>query len=137
MPSPTSVEASYTNIPKFLQNLQLSDVNQDRDALYSPCMLLSGSNHYCVDEYASQTFATSPEQVRERLKQRPCQVMVIEACLLSGWVHDICKECGVDIVVANPHSEAWRWKNVKRKTDRDDALKLARLYQLGEITHGF
>ena len=27
----------------------------------------------------------------------------------------------VDYVVANPGGEAWRWKNVKRKTDRDDA----------------
>jgi hypothetical protein len=26
-----------------------------------------------------------------------------------------------------PNCEAWKWKNVKRKTDRDDALKLARL----------
>jgi transposase len=29
--------------------------------------------------------------------------------------------------VANPNHEGWRWRNVKRKTDRLDALKLARL----------
>jgi len=29
--------------------------------------------------------------------------------------------------VANVLGEAWRWRRVKRKTDRDDALKLARL----------
>jgi len=29
--------------------------------------------------------------------------------------------------------ERWKWRKVKRKTDRDDALKLARLARLGEL----
>ena len=29
--------------------------------------------------------------------------------------------------------EAWSWRKVKRKTDRDDALKLARMAALGEL----
>ncbi len=33
--------------------------------------------------------------------------------------------CGVpEIQVANVASDAWRWRNVKRKTDRTDAMKL-------------
>jgi transposase len=32
-----------------------------------------------------------------------------------------------DVQVANPNTEGWRWRNVKAKTDRMDALKLARL----------
>src|SRR3954447_6882040 len=35
--------------------------------------------------------------------------------------------------VANPMHEAWSWRKVKRKTDRDDALKLARMAALGEL----
>jgi transposase len=31
--------------------------------------------------------------------------------------------------------ERWKWRKVKRKTDRDDALKLARLARLGELPH--
>lgn len=35
--------------------------------------------------------------------------------------------------VANPNHEAWRWRNVKKKTDRVDALKLARLSAVGQL----
>jgi len=35
--------------------------------------------------------------------------------------------------VANSSGEAWKWKNVKRKTDRDDALKLAQLAALQQL----
>jgi transposase len=34
---------------------------------------------------------------------------------------------GCAVQVANPNHEGWRWRNVKRKTDRLDALKLAKL----------
>jgi transposase len=35
--------------------------------------------------------------------------------------------------VANTAAEAWRYKHAKRKTDRDDALRLAQLEALGQI----
>jgi transposase len=37
------------------------------------------------------------------------------------------------VAVANPAHEAWRWTRVERKTDKDDALKLARLAVLGQL----
>ena len=40
---------------------------------------------------------------------------------------------GYQVLVCNPNQEAWKWKNVKRKTDRDDALKLAKLVALGQL----
>ena len=53
--------------------------------------------------------------------------VVIEACSLAGWVHDLCDELGVPCRVANTSAEAWKYKHAKRKTDRDDALRLAQL----------
>jgi len=35
--------------------------------------------------------------------------------------------------VANTASEAWKFKHTKRKTDRDDAKRLAELYVLGQL----
>jgi transposase len=35
--------------------------------------------------------------------------------------------------VANPNQEAWQCRNVKSKTDKDDALKLAKLAALDQI----
>lgn len=70
----------------------------------------------------------------ERLIRRACPaVVLIEACALAGWVHDLCGKLGVPCKVANTASEAWRYKHTKRKTDRDDALRLAQLEVLGQL----
>lgn len=46
---------------------------------------------------------------------------------------DLVRTQGIELEVANPTHEAWRWKNVKRKTDRDDALKLAFLSAMNQL----
>src|SRR5215471_10479114 len=79
------------------------------------------------------TLTTSRERLRKLCaRQRPAAV-VIEACLLAGWVHDLCHELGLPCHVANTASEAWKFKHLKRKTDKDDALRLAQLYALGQL----
>src|SRR5262245_29023754 len=40
-------------------------------------------------------------------RHRPALV-VIEACALAGWVHDLCAERGLTCKVANTASEAWK-----------------------------
>src|SRR5262249_44140564 len=65
-------------------------------------------------------------------KHQP-DVVLIEACLLAGWVRDLCAERGLRCLVANTSSEAWKFKHLKRKTDRDDALRLAEVYRLGKF----
>jgi len=66
----------------------------------------------------------------ERL--RPGQVAV-EICPLAARVYDLAQSLNVPIQVADTTQDAWKWKNVKRKTDEDDALKLARLSALGQL----
>ncbi len=79
------------------------------------------------------TLTTSRQQLRKLFaRERPAAV-VIEACLLAGWVHDLCHELGLACHVANTASEAWKFKHAKRKTDRDDALRLAQLFALGQL----
>lgn len=86
-----------------------------------------------AEEQRFMTIRTSREEIRRLLaKVRPA-VVLIEACLLSGWVRDLCVELGVSCLVANTTSEAWKFKHLKRKTDRDDALRLAEVYRLGEF----
>jgi transposase len=60
-------------------------------------------------------------------------LVVIETCDVCGWVHDIAKGLGMAVAVANVANDAWRWKKVKRKTDKDDALKLATMALLGQL----
>ena len=54
-------------------------------------------------------------------------LVVVEACDAAGWVYDLATSLGLNVAVANCCHEAWKWKKVKRKTDRDDALKLAKM----------
>ena len=79
------------------------------------------------------TCATNRPYLRTMLEKYQPDLVVFESCSISGWVHDLCSECGLRTLVADPNQEAWKWKNVKRKTDRDDALKLARLAALQQL----
>src|SRR6516164_6977412 len=80
------------------------------------------------------TTVTSSRQELGRLIDT-CQpaIVLFEACLLAGWVRDLCADKGVKCLVANTTSEAWKFKHLKRKTDRDDALRLAEVYRLGKF----
>lgn len=76
-------------------------------------------------EYRFTTFDTSRTELRDLLTKEQPAVVLIEACLLAGSVLDLCNEVGVRCLVANTASEAWKFKHFKRKTDKDDALRLA------------
>ncbi len=79
------------------------------------------------------TLSTDRHYLQTVLKNYTPDLVVIESCGLAGWVHDVCTAEGYKVLVCNPNQEAWKWKNVKRKTDRDDALKLAKLAALGQL----
>jgi transposase len=92
----------------------------------------------CVHDQATgeicfTTFETTRAELRRLIDKHQPAVVIIEACLLAGWVHDLCGELGVRCLVANTASEAWKFKHLKRKTDKDDALRLAQLYLLGQL----
>jgi hypothetical protein len=75
-------------------------------------------------EYRFTTFDTSRAEMQKIIAKEPPSAVIIEACLLAGWVHDLCGELGVRCLVANTASEAWKFMHLKRKTDKDDALRL-------------
>src|SRR5262245_1017119 len=84
-------------------------------------------------EPSFHTVASTRDALLGLLQRAAPAVVVIEACATSGWVHDLCAERGLECKVANTASEAWRFKNLKRKTDRDDALRLAHLEAPGQL----
>ncbi|HWE36426.1 MAG TPA: IS110 family transposase [Isosphaeraceae bacterium] len=79
------------------------------------------------------TIPTDPADLRKLLEAERPGLVVFETGTVAGWVADTCAELEVAYAVANPMHEAWSWRKVKRKTDRDDALKLARMAALGEL----
>jgi transposase len=74
-----------------------------------------------------RTVSTNVETFERLLCEERPELVVFETCTMAGWISDLCRRLGIPCLIANPNNEAWRWRNVKRKTDRDDALKLARL----------
>jgi len=79
------------------------------------------------------TTPTTREHFDVIFQDTKCDLVVMEACGPSGWINDLAQEYRHETLVCSTNEEAWRWANVKRKTDRDDALKLARMAAMGEL----
>lgn len=92
------------------------------------CTFLTGDG-----EVRFQSLPTKIAALQQLFERERPDLVVFEACAQAGFTADLCRELGLKFLVANTNGEAWKWKNVKRKTDRDDALKLARLAYLGEL----
>jgi transposase len=84
-------------------------------------------------EVSFRSIPSSREEFQRVIERSRPSVVVIEACALSGWVHDLCVELRIPCRVANTSSEAWKFRHSKRKTDRDDALRLAQLQALNQL----
>jgi len=80
-----------------------------------------------------ESLTTDRDHLRRLFARHRPAVVVFEACALAGWVLDLCQQVGLAAKVANTASEAWKLKHTKRKTDRDDALRLAQLQALGQL----
>jgi transposase len=76
---------------------------------------------------------TTPKELHDLLVAREPDRVVIEICSIAGWVVDLVRSLGIEIEVANPSEDAWRWRKVKRKNDRQDALKLAQLSAVKQL----
>lgn len=76
---------------------------------------------------------TTPAALRQLVKEVKPDRVVIEVCSIAGWVCDLLRELGVEVQVANTNEDAWRWRKVKRKNDRSDALKVAQLSAVNQL----
>lgn len=83
--------------------------------------------HEFINATTERTYLTT------LLKKTKCDLVVMEACGPSGWINDLAISLGHKTLVCSTNEDAWKWSNVKRKTDKDDALKLARMAAMGEL----
>ena len=76
---------------------------------------------------------TEREYLTTLFQKHKIDLVVMEACGPSGWINDLAQRSNHKSLVCSTNEDAWRWSNVKRKTDKDDALKLARMASMGEL----
>ena len=76
---------------------------------------------------------TTPKEIHDLIVEKDPQKIVLEVCHIAGWIVDIAKALGIETEVANASHEAWRWKNVKKKNDREDDIKLAKLSAMNQL----
>ena len=86
-----------------------------------------------TQEHRFQAAATTRQYLTAVLANHKIDLVVMEACGPSGWICDLCQQHKIKTLVCSTNEEAWRWSNVKRKTDKDDALKLARLAMMRQL----
>lgn len=80
--------------------------------------------------HTSLTTAAALQQLVAQVK--PDRV-VLEICNIAGWVGDLVRAMGVTVQVANTSDDAWRWRKVRQKNDRCDALKIAQLAAVNQL----
>jgi transposase len=76
---------------------------------------------------------TTRAALRQLVEEVKPDRVVIEVCNIAGWVCDLLREMGVEVQVANTSEDAWRWRKVKKKNDRCDALKAAQLSAVNQL----
>ena len=76
---------------------------------------------------------TAPADLERLVQEVKPDRVVIEVCSIAGWVCDLMEQLGIEVQVANTSDDAWRWRKVKQKDDRRDALKAARLSAVNQL----
>src|SRR5687768_7759078 len=84
-------------------------------------------------QHRFETVMSTAQAFHDLLVEHEPDRVVIEICTIAGWVSDLVRTLGIEIQVASTNHEAWRWRHVKRKNDRADALKLAQLSAMNQL----
>lgn len=79
------------------------------------------------------TVPTTPKALHDLIVDRAPERVVIEICSIAGWVGDLVRSLDVELQVANTADERWRWRKVKQKNDRRDAIKAAQLSAVNQL----
>ena len=84
-------------------------------------------------EVREGTVRMADEALRKLFSRLAPDLVVMEIGPLAARVHDLALAPQRQVLVADATQDAWKWKNVKRKTDADDAHKLVHLALLNQI----
>ena len=91
-------------------------------------------DYNCInDEHEFGKVKTTPHEIHDLIVEKEPQRVALEVCTIVGWIFDIANALGKETETANTTHDTWRWKNVKMKTDKENALKLAKLSSMNQL----
>lgn len=85
-------------------------------------------------EQRHTTVRTSPTTLHDLIVEAEPDRVVFEICSIAGWLADLVRGLGIELQVVNVAHDAWRWRNVRAKSDRLDAVKLAELSLVDQLS---
>jgi len=85
-------------------------------------------------EQSHRTVRTSPTSLHDLIVDVAPDRVVFEICPLAGWLSDVVRALRIQLQVVNVAHDAWRWRNVRAKSDRLDAIKLAELSLVDQLS---
>lgn len=85
-------------------------------------------------EHRHMTVRTTPTALHDLIVEVSPDRVVFEICPLAGWLSDVVRALGIELQVVNVAHDAWRWRNVRSKSDRLDAVKLAELSLVDQLS---
>lgn len=77
---------------------------------------------------------TTPTALHDLIVKVAPQRVVFEICPIAGWLSDVVRAMEIELQVVNVAHDAWRWRNVRSKSDRLDAVKLAELSLVDQLS---
>ena len=85
------------------------------------------------DEAVYRSVQTDPTSLHDLVVELGPDRVVFEICPAAGWLADLVRALQIELQVVNVAHDAWRWRNVRSKSDRLDALKLAQLSAMDQL----
>jgi transposase len=75
-----------------------------------------------------RTVPTRPQDLHDLIVELEPDVVLVESSSIGLWVHDVAAALGKRVIVTATNGPGWKWKNVRVKTDRSDAVKMIKMY---------
>jgi transposase len=79
------------------------------------------------------TVPTRPQDLHDLVAEHDPDVVIMEVCSTACWVHRLVLAMDKRAIVTATNGPSWKWKNARLKNDRNDALKMIKMYQVGEL----
>lgn len=85
---------------------------------------------HCTDGRpdTSATISTTPQALHDHIAACAPTLVIIEACSIAWWVHDLIVALDVSVIVTANNGPGWKWRNTRNKSDRTDAAKLIKMH---------